>query len=78
MTKGELHTYKGKKVVFKIVTSFPDLKVRFVSSFGDFKVKISDSKSFAQTTINIKIVDSFPDVKLQKVSSFPDFEVYME
>lgn len=40
MTKGELATFKGQKVHFKIVTNFPDLKVQFVDHFGDFKVKV--------------------------------------
>jgi len=78
MTKGELATFKGQKVHFKVVTSFPDLKVQFVDHFGDFKVKVSNSNSFAKQVIKIKIVTSFPDVKLQKVSSFGDFEAYFE
>ena len=77
-SKGYLAMFKGKKVVFKVVNSFPDLKVQFVSSFGDYKVKISESKSFATKTIKIQVVTSFPDVKLQKVNAFGDFEVYMD
>lgn len=70
---------KGKKLVFKEVTSFPDIKLQYVDSFGDFKVKIADSKSFATgDIIKVQYVTSFPDLKLQKVSSFPDFEVYLE
>ena len=49
-----------------------------MDSFGDYKVKISDSRSFAKETIKIQVVTSFPDVKLQKVKSFGDFEAYME
>lgn len=76
--KGYLAIFKGQKVIFKVVKSFPDLKVQFVNSFGDYKVKISDSRSFAKETIKIQIVTSFPDVKLQRVSSFGDFEAYMD
>ena len=78
MTKGELHTFKGKKVVFEVVRNFPDLKVQFVDHFGDFKVTISSSKSFSKETIKVQIVDHFPDVKLEKVKHFGDFEIYMK
>lgn len=76
--KGYLATVKGKKVTFKVVNSFPDLKVQFVDHFGDYKVKVSDSKSFSKETIKIQIVTSFPDVILEKVKSFGDFEAYIE
>ena len=39
-SKSYLAQFKGQKVTFKVVTSFPDLKVQFVDSFGDYKVKI--------------------------------------
>lgn len=77
-SKNYLSQFKGQKVTFKIVTSFPDLKVQFVDSFGDYKVKISSSNSFSKATIKIQVVTSFPDVKLQKVSSFGDFEAYLD
>ncbi len=77
-SKGYLATLKGKKVKFKVVNSFPDLKVQFVASFGDYKVKVSNNSSFANETIKIQVVNSFPDVKLQKVTSFGDFEAYFE
>ena len=76
--KSYLAQFKGKKVIFKVVTSFPDLKVQFVDSFGDYKVKMSNSSSFSKATIKIQIVTSFPDVKLQKVSSFGDFEAFLD
>ena len=76
--KGYLAIFKGKKVIFKVVNSYPDLKVQFVDNYGDYKVKISDSRSFAKETIKIQIVTSHPDVKLQRVSSFGDFEAYMD
>ena len=76
--RGYLGTLKGQKVVFKVVNSFPDLKVQFVNSFPDYKVKVATSKSFAQETIKIQVVNSFPDVKLQKVNSFGDFEAYFD
>lgn len=78
LSKSYLATLKGKKVTFKVVNSFPDLKVQFVTSFPDYKVKVSSSKSFSTETIKIQIVTSFPDVKLQKVTSFGDFEAYFD
>ena len=63
-------------IYFKVVNSFPDLKVQFVDSFADYKVKVSNSPSFSKETIKIQIVTSFPGVKLQKVTSFGDFEAY--
>jgi S-adenosylmethionine hydrolase len=78
MTKGELLTLKGQKVIFKVVDNFPDLKVQFVDHFGDLKVKISNSKSFTKKTIKIKVVTSFPDVKIEKVKNFGDIEAYIE
>lgn len=74
--KGYLATLKNQKVTFKVVNSFPDLKVQFVDSFADYKVKVSNSSSFSKETIKIQVVTSFPDVKLQKVTSFGDFEAY--
>lgn len=77
-SKGYLAQFKGKKVTFKVVTSFPDLKVQFVDCFGDYKVKIASNSSFSKETIKVQIVTSFPDVKLQRVNSFGDFEVYLD
>lgn len=74
--KGYLATLKGKKVTFKVVNSSPDLKVKFVDCFADYKVKVSNSSSFSKDTIRIQVVTSFPDVKLKKVTSFGDFEAY--
>lgn len=37
LSKGYLATLKGKKVTFKVVTSFPDVKLKKVQSFGDFE-----------------------------------------
>lgn len=51
--KGYLAMFKNKKVRFKVVNSFPDLKVQFVTSFPDYKVKISNSSSFCEETIKI-------------------------
>ncbi|MCR5118670.1 MAG: hypothetical protein K6B44_03500 [Lachnospiraceae bacterium] len=77
--KSFFESVKGKKIIFKEVTAFPDIKIQYVDSFGDFKIKIADSRSFATgDIIKVQFVTSFPDVKLQKVSSFPDFEVYMD
>lgn len=77
-SKGYLATFKGKKIKFKVVNSFPDMKVQFVSGGADYKVKVSNSSSFAASTIKIQVVNSFADVKLQKVTSFGDFEAYFE
>lgn len=73
-----LEDLKGKKVIFKIVDTYPDLKVQFVEAFGDYKVKVADSKTFSDKTIKVKIVTAFPDVKLQKVNAFGDFEIVFE
>ena len=63
--KSFFESMKGKKIVFKEVSSFPDVKIQFVDSFGDFKVKIADSKSFASgDPIKVQYVTSFPDIKL--------------
>lgn len=75
-------TYKlyGK---YKIVNSFPDLKVQIVNSFPDLKIQKVTSfpdkcgkfqetnSSFAD--IKIQIVNSFPDIKVKEVTSFPGF-----
>ena len=77
--KNYLTRFKGQKVVFRKLTSFPDLKIQFVDSFGDYKVKITDSKAFANSEIvKVQEVTSFPDVKLQKVNAFGDFELFIE
>ena len=77
-SKGYVATLKGQKVKFKVVNSFPDLKVQFVTAFGDYRVKVSNSSSFANETIKIQVVNAFPDVKLEKVTGYGDFEVYFE
>lgn len=77
-SKGYLATLKGQKVKFKVVSGCADLKVQFVDSFGDYKVKVSNSSAFAKETIKIQVVNGCADVKLQKVSSFGDFEAYFE
>lgn len=76
MGKSYLDSFKGQKVTFKEVKSSPDLKVQYVESFPDYKVKVSSSPSFSKATIKIQLVNSFPDVKLKKVTSFGDLEVY--
>ena len=78
LSKGYFATLKGKKVTFKVVNSFPDIKVQFVEAFGDYKVQVSNSMSFSKETIKIQVVTSFPDVKLQKVKAFGDFEIFVE
>lgn len=78
MRKSDLEKYKGKKVRFKEVSSFPDLKVQYVDSFPDYEIKTASSNSFAQDIIKVQTVTSLPDVKLKKVTAFGDFEVYFE
>lgn len=76
--KGYLATLKGKKVTFKVVSSYPDLKVQFVDCYGDYKVRVANNSSYSKETIKIQVVTSYPDVKLQKVSSYGDFEAYFD
>lgn len=78
LSKGYFATLKGKKVRFQVVSYNGDIKVQFVNSYPDFKVKVASSPSFATETIRIQVVDHFPDVKLQKVTSFGDFEAYFQ
>lgn len=78
ITKEQLAKYKGRKITFRKVTSFPDLKVQFVDSFPDFEYKEASSSAFSSEIIKIQEVTSFPDVKLKKVSAFGDFEIYFE
>jgi len=68
-------TLKGKKLhgKFKIVDSFPDLKVQVVDAFPDLKVQVVDA--FPDKCGQWKMVDAFPDVKIQKVTSFPDLKI---
>ena len=77
-SKDHLAKFKGKKITFKKVTSFPDLKIQFVDSFPDYEYKEASSNSFSAEIIKVMIVTSFPDVKLKKVTAFGDFEVYFE
>ena len=76
--KGYLSTVKGKKVIFKVVNSSPDLKVQFVEGYADYKVKIANNRAFAKETIRIQVVNYGADVKLRKVTAFADFEAYIE
>ncbi len=57
----------------KFVTSFPDFKVKFVSSFPDLKVKFVSS--FPDECGEWQVVESFPDFKIQVVESFADIEI---
>ncbi|MCQ2234505.1 MAG: hypothetical protein MJZ24_07200 [Paludibacteraceae bacterium] len=79
MHKEDFAKYKGKKIVFKKVTAFPDVKIQFVTAFPDYKIKIASDKSFAATEIiKYQEVTAFPDVKLQQTTSFEDFQIYFE
>ena len=77
-SKDYLGKFKGKKVTFRTVTAFPDLKIQFVDSFPDYEYKEASSNSFSAEIIKVQVVSSFPDVKLKKVSSFGDLEIYFE
>lgn len=77
-SKDFFERYKGKKVTFREVSSFPDIKVQYVDSFPDYEVKAASGNSFSVEIIKVQTVTSFPDVKLKKVSAFGDFEVYYE
>lgn len=78
MNKGYLAIFKGKKVRFRVVDRSPDLKVQFVNYGADYKVKVSNSRSFSDEVIKIQVVDRCPDVKLQRVTSFGDFDAFFE
>lgn len=79
MNKSDFSKYKGKKLIFEKVSSFPDVKVKWTESFPDFNVKISDSSSFADSkVIKYQEVNSGQDVLLKKTASFPDFEIYFK
>lgn len=72
-------TFAGKKLYGKVkfVSSFPDFKVQVVSSFPDLKVKQVDA--FPDSCGKWQAVDSFPDFKVQIVNAFPDFKIkYVE
>ncbi len=58
---------------FKVVDSFPDIKVQIVDSFADIHVKMVDS--FPDKCGLWKQVDSFPDFKVKYVDSFPDIKI---
>lgn len=58
---------------WKVVESFPDIKVQIVESFEDVSVEVVES--FPDQCGKVKFVESFPDVKVQFVTSFPDVKV---
>ena len=76
--KNYLAKFKGKKVTFREVSSFPDLKVQYVDSFPDYEAKVVSSNSFSTEIIKVQTVTSFPDVKIKKVSAFGDFELFVD
>lgn len=57
----------------KFVTSFPDFKIKYVESFPDLKVKFVGSSP--RKCGEWQIVESFPDFTVQVVESFSDFTV---
>ncbi len=79
MDKSYLSKFKGKKITFKRDDSSPDIKVKFVESFEDYKIKEVGDRSFISSeVIKYKIDESFYDVKLKRVTSFEDFQIYYE
>ena len=75
--KNYLDKFKGKKVTFQIVDEFPNLYVKFVDVFGDYKVKRDPSPLWSEETIKIQIDERFPDVKLQLVGGGEDIDFFM-
>ena len=63
--------YNGIKLCGKVqvVKSFPDLKVKRVTSFPDKIGEWQFVDAFPDFTI--QFVDAFPDIKIQYVNSFP-------
>lgn len=68
-------TFGGKKLYgdVKVVTAFPDFKVKRVTAFPDLKVKVVTA--FPDSCGRWKMVDAFPDFTVQWVDAFPDFEI---
>ena len=67
---GNNNPLTNQKVTFKVVNSFPDLKVQFVDSFADYKVKVSNSSSFSKETIKIQVFSGifmiFADINMKQ------------
>lgn len=78
--------FKGKKLYGKvqlvefanqadlklqIVSSFPDLKVRFVENFADQCGEWQIVEIGMQADLKVFITESFPDIKIQPVMNFP-------
>ena len=76
--KSYLEKFKGQKVTFREVSSFPDLKVQYVDSFPDLQIRAASNNAFSKEIIKVQTVTSFPYVKLKKVSAFADLEIYFE
>jgi hypothetical protein len=51
------------------VESFPDIKVKFVTSFPDKCGLWKTTESFPD--FKVQVVTSFPDIKVKVVESFP-------
>ena len=63
--------FRGKRLCgkVKVVTSFPDLKVKAVNSFADDPGEWEFVENFPDFTI--EYVENFPDFKIEFVNSFP-------
>jgi hypothetical protein len=72
-------TCKGKKLQgrVKVVTSFPDFKVRAVEVFPDLKVKVRNRNFEVKDCGDWVFVEDFPDFTIRYVDAFPDFTIKM-
>lgn len=58
---------------WKVVESFPDIKVQIVESFEDVAIEVVEH--FPDQCGKVQFVENFPDVKVQFVTSFPDVKI---
>lgn len=57
----------------KFVTSFPNFKIKYVDNFPDLRVKFVSSH--ASSCGEWQVVDSYPDFTVMVVNDFPDFTI---
>lgn len=67
---GKIFNLYGK---WKVVESFPDIKVQIVESFEDVAIEVVEH--FPDQCGKVQFVENFPDVKVQFVTSFPDVKI---
>ncbi|WP_447920309.1 hypothetical protein [Achromobacter aegrifaciens] len=70
-------TYKGVPLYgkVKIVTAFPDIKVKVVAYSGFADLAVWKSFAFAERCGEWRIVDSMPDFTIELVDAFPDVTI---